>query len=413
MNILYVVNDFFPLFYGGVERYVLNISKQMQRTGHRVKVLTYGMDDKRNGYSRWGDMFLKKYLYEQVPVLCVRHDEIPPDIGYRTDDFLMEKHLCDLLQQEHIDIVHVAHPMKLCSVINSAHHLNIPLFLTLTDFWLLCPRGRFFKPDYSPCNSPMEGRKCMKECGADSSVIQRYAHAYALFQKADHIIAPSRFIIKVFEQNGWQKEIALVKHGVDYARIAAPSGRIHRKRNGPLVFGYTGLITRFKGVDLLVQSFKRVKNDKIALHIHGDIYKEWVWERDFYYELRNSIKDDMRIKFLGKYSHDQLQDIFSSIDMTVVPSTTLESYGLVVTESLLYSVPVLVSDIVGSAYEYISDGVNGFVFSVNHPESLGEIIGRIAAHPSLLDMLRENIVPPPRIEEEAFMLECLYGRGNG
>lgn len=413
MNILYVVNDFFPLFYGGVERYVLNISKQMQRTGHRVKVLTYGMDDKRNGYSRWGDIFLKKYLYEQVPVLCVRHDEIPPDIGYKTDDPLMEKHLCDLLHQEHIDIVHVAHPMKLCSVINSAHHLNIPLFLTLTDFWLLCPRGRFFKPDYSPCNSPMEGRKCMKECGAGTSVIQRYADAYALFQKADQIIAPSRFIIKVFEQNGWHKESSLVKHGVDYARIAAPSGRIPRKRNGPLVFGYTGLITRFKGVDLLVQSFKRVKSDNIALHIHGDIYKEWVWERDFYHELRNSIKDDMRIKFLGKYSHDQLQDIFSSIDMTVVPSTTLESYGLVVTESLLCSVPVLVSDIVGSAYEYISDGVNGFVFSVNHPESLGEIIGRIAAHPSLLDMLRENIVPPPRIEEEAFMLECLYRRGNG
>ena len=77
MNILYVVNDFFPLFYGGVERYVLNITKQMQRMGHGVKVLTYGMDGKDSGYCRMGDILVKQYIYENVPVISVRHMEIP------------------------------------------------------------------------------------------------------------------------------------------------------------------------------------------------------------------------------------------------------------------------------------------------------------------------------------------------
>ena len=40
MKISYVVHDFFPKFFGGTERYVLNIAKQMQRMGYNVKVVT-------------------------------------------------------------------------------------------------------------------------------------------------------------------------------------------------------------------------------------------------------------------------------------------------------------------------------------------------------------------------------------
>lgn len=406
MNILYVVNDFFPLFYGGVERYVLNISKQMQRMGHGVKVLTYGMDSKDSGYCRRGDILVKQYIYENVPVISVRHMEIPSDIGYRIFDDLLEKNISAILEDEKTDLIHIAHPMKFSPIVDIAKQLKIPVVLTLTDFWLLCPRGRFYKPDYSPCNSPMNGKKCIQECGIDSSVIERYKKAEDIFYKVDRIIAPSRFIIKVFEQNGWQKEITLVRHGFEYKcikRVSKP-----RREDGSVVFGYTGLITKFKGVDLLVESFKKVKNNRIILHIYGDIYKDWVWERAFSHHLKKSAEEDTRIRFMGKYTHSDLLKIFNTIDINIIPSTTLESYGLVVTESLSHNVPVVVSDIVGSAYEYVIDGVNGFVFPVNNPESLTEIIERIANNPSVIDMLSQNIILPPRIEEEAFVLEGIY-----
>ncbi len=406
MNILYVVNDFFPLFYGGVERYVLNISKQMQRMGHGVKVLTYGMDNKNSGYSRWGDLLFKQYIHENVPVISVRHVEIPPDIGYRIFDDLLERNLYTVLKHEKIDVLHIAHPMKFSPVVDVAKQLNIPIVLTLTDFWLLCPKGRFYKPDYSPCNSPMNGKKCIRECGIDSSVIERYKKAEDIFYKVDKIIAPSRFIIKVFENNGWEKEIALVRHGFEYTcvkRIRKP-----KREDGSVVFGYTGLLTKFKGVDLLVESFKKVKNEKLSLHIYGDIYKDWVWERAFSYHIKKSVEEDIRIRFMGKYTHDDLLRIFNTIDINIIPSTTLESYGLVVTESLSHNVPVIVSDIVGSAYEYVIDGVNGFVFAVNNPESLAEIIERIANNPLVIDTLSQNIILPPRIEEETFVLEKIY-----
>ncbi|MFZ5906086.1 MAG: glycosyltransferase family 4 protein [Nitrospirota bacterium] len=407
MKVLYVVNDFFPLYYGGVERYVLNISKQLQRTGHAVKVLTYGMDDKKEGYAQRGGFAYKEYTYENIPVLAVRHDTIPHDIGFRIGDAGMMQPLSDILKEEKPDLVHVAHPMKLNPVITLASELDIPVVLTLTDFWLLCPRGRFFKTDYSPCNSPAEGRKCMRECGIDSSVTRRYQQAALLFEKATKIIAPSRFIIRIFQENGWKREISLVRHCFEYGTVA-PQGLSRPGKGETVVFGYTGLVTRFKGVDLLIESFSKVKSDSIRLLIYGDIYREWVWERTFYEDIIKATAADTRIQFMGKYTHNDLPAIFSSMDINIIPSTTLESYGLVVTESLAHNVPVIVSDIVGSAYEYIVDGQNGFVFPVNKPEMLAEIMSRIARDPSLLSALRRNIAPPPGIEEEAFLLENIY-----
>ncbi len=407
MKILYVVNDFFPLYYGGVERYVLNISKQLQRMGHHVKVLTYGMDDKDQGYSQKGNFYYKEYIYENIAVLSIRHETIPHDIGFRIGDAQMEQALADILSEESPDLIHVAHPMKLNSVISLAAECGIPVVLTLTDFWLLCPRGRFFKPDYSPCNSPGGGEKCMRECGIDASVVERYQQATLIFEKASKVIAPSRFIIKIFENNGWQKEIMLVRHGFVYSlKSAIAPSKVSKRKS--VVFGYTGLVTRFKGVDLLIESFRKVKHEDISLSLYGDIYREWIWERTFYEDIVKSTATDTRIQFMGKYTHDDLSAIFSAVDITVIPSTTLESYGLVVTESLAHNVPVIVSDIVGSAYEYVVDGKNGFIFPVNKPEMLSEIISSIAYDPSILSDLRSNIIPPPRIEEEAFMLENIY-----
>lgn len=415
MNILYVVNDFFPHFYGGVERYVLNVSKQMQRMGHGVKVLTYGMDSSVNGYIEKGDILLKRYRYENIEVICVRHRGIPHDIGYRIKDEILAKNIPDILDQEKPDVVHLANPMKFSPIVHIAKNSGIPVVLTLTDFWLLCPRGRFYKPDYSPCNSPMAGEKCIKECGIDASVTERYQEAHNIFEKVDRVIAPSRFIIKIFERNGWNRPITLVKHGVDYTYAKAIE-MSKRERKGQIVIGYTGLITRFKGIDLLIESFKKVESDKLVLHLYGDIYKDWVWERVFFDNLRSSVENDPRIRLMGRYSHNDLEKIFRSIDVNVVPSTTLESYGLVVTESLSHNVPVIASDIVGSAYEYISDGVNGFIFPVNKPDGLSEIIRRIASNPDIIDDLRKNITLPPGIEEEAFALENIYkelvNRGN-
>jgi len=403
MKILYVVHDFFPRFYGGTERYVYNLSKQMQRMGHFVTVLTYGIEDSLDNYTRIiEDIHSRSYFYYGIPVISIRHGMIPADIGYMIENKSLEGAIEKIIKEKSFDIIHIAHPMRMSSCYRVAKRFGIPTVLTLTDFWLLCPRGRFYKPDYSLCNSPENGQKCIKECAVNVNVFERYKEAKRLFDEVDALISPSRFLIEIFQINGWDKNIVHINHGVDYKNIK-PLSPVS-KQQGDIIFAYTGVVARFKGADLLINSFTEVNADNIILKIYGNI----LWDMQMNNILNSAVKKDKRIIIKGKYEHSELPFIMSDTDIVVVPSTTLESYGLVVVESMSYGVPVIASDIVGSAYEFITDGVNGFLFEASKPESLRNIIEKISQAPSIINDLKANITPPPRIEEEAFQVECIY-----
>ncbi len=404
MKILYLVHDFFPQFHGGTERYVLNIAKQMQRMGHSVSVLTYGMKEPAENFkSLRGGILYNAYHYEGIPVICIRHQKIPEDIGLLIDDHGVEAAVETIIREKGFDIVHIAHPLRMGSCYKAARRLGIPVVLTLTDFWLLCPRGRFYKPDYSLCNSPDGGKKCRRECGLGESMLKRYNEAKLLFESVDALISPSQFLIGILRENGWRRQIHHIRHGVDYKYVKM-RGQAGGSREGT-VFGYAGLVSRFKGVDLLVKSFSEVDSPGILLNIYGNLIE---WEINFCSELNLLLSKDNRVRLMGKYSHDELQRVMGEIDILVVPSTTLESYGLVVIEALAYNVPVIASDIVGSAYEFIQHGKNGMIFSVQKPSELTDIIKEIGDNPSIVEILRSNISPPPRLEEEAFMVEKIY-----
>ncbi|MEW6584549.1 MAG: glycosyltransferase family 4 protein [Nitrospirota bacterium] len=403
MRILYVVHDFFPHFYGGTERYVLNLAKQMQRSGHAVKVLTYGlMEPVENFIPDPGGMLSHEYVYGGVPVVSIRHRTIPSDIGFIMDYREVAQLIERLLMRETFDVVHIAHPMRIGSCCEAAKSANIPVVLTLTDFWLLCPRGRFFKPDYSLCNSPESGQKCMRDCGVEPSVVKRYEYAQRLYESVDVLISPSQFLIEIFKANGWNREILHVQHGVDYKYVNPVASPM--RTTDHVVFGYTGVVGKFKGVDLLLKAFQEVPATNIRLKIYGNI----VFEVGFQSDLSLALEQDKRIHLMSKYSHDELARIMSELDVVIVPSTTLESYGLVVVESLAHGVPVIASDIVGSAYEFLEHGKNGLIFSIQNPSGLANIIRQISEEPSVLEKLRSNITPPPRLEEEAFIVERVY-----
>jgi len=377
------------------------MAKQMQRMGNSVKVLTYGIADSQDLFSLKGGVLYRTYTFEGVPVICVRHKALPPDHGYRISDDILEE-MVDILKNEKIDVMHVAHPMRLSAAISAARQIGIPVVLTITDFWLLCARGRFFKPDYSLCNSPEDGHKCRLQCGVDDSIFARYKNAKEIFDTVDARIAPSRFLIEIFKTNQWDKPIFHVNHGVDY-RYVAPRKKV--KSPGVTVnFAYMGVVGKFKGIDLLLDSFRKVDSSDIKLYIYGNCIGD-DGSTDLLHEAENN---DHRIKVMGRFEHEDLPSILNQVDITVIPSTTLESYGLVLIESLSYRVPVIASDIVGSAYEFITHEENGLIFSIKNPFELAKIIKQISEEPAIVERLRSNITLPPRLEEEAFTIEKIY-----
>ena len=403
MRILYVVHDFLPRYFGGTERYVLGLAQQMQQMGHRADVLTYALGEPVSALEESaGEMLLHSYTFEGVSVVAIRHRDQPATLGHAVLDAQVEAAVGAVIARADYDIVHMAHPMRLAASWRAVKRHKLPLVLTLTDFWLLCPRTRFFKPDHSYCASPDGGEKCVLECGYEPQIRDRYRDARSLFDGADAVIAPSDLLIDTFRRCGWHRAITKIRHGV--ARPKATSAAARRSGDARLRIGYTGIVARFKGADLLLRAFAATNARNLLLKIYGSV----IWDNELRYDLETAYGSCANIHLLNRYDSGDLPEVMATVDITVVPSTTLESYGLVVAESLAYGVPVVASDMVGSAHELIEDGRNGLIFASGDQSALRRVFERLSTEPELVTQLRANVSLPPLIEEEAFQVEQVY-----
>ena len=410
MRILYVLHQFFPLHHTGTERLTLDLAKQIQRMGNYVSVLTYepssplkkkseskflieGDPSTKDGFSKL-DNYIKKreYQIETIPVISFKHVE--HKLGFKIFDEKLKKHLSEIVKD--YDLIHFTHPMRFASLLKICKKLDKPTVLTLTDNWLLCPRG-LVTSDHQLCDGPDGGKKCMNMCHYDKEVLARYNDAKFFFGNVDHLVAGSDFVRNTYAENDWNREINLIPFSIDHSHVI-PVGDPEET-----VFGFIGTLIWHKGVHVLVKAFKMVENDKIKLKIfgRGD-------ERDPYIkDLINLAKDDKRIEFCGTFDYQELPEVMKKLSIIVIPSSYKENFPLVMQIGLAYKKPIISSNL-GGMPEVIKDGKNGFLFENENIEQLARIIHNLAQNPKEILKIKQNIEPPPRIEEEALLYENIY-----
>ena len=75
---------------------------------------------------------------------------------------------------------------------------------------------------------------------------------------------------------------------------------------------------------------------------------------------------------MGLLSSKQLDEIYNNSDCIVLPSGYGETWGLVLNEALEYSLPIIVSDMVGGSIDLCKN--NGFIFKYSDVEDLANCI---------------------------------------
>ena len=86
------------------------------------------------------------------------------------------------------------------------------------------------------------------------------------------------------------------------------------------------------------------------------------------------------VHFAGFRNQSELPRFFDLSDVFVLPSRH-EPWGLIVNEAMSAGTAVVVSDDVGSSYDLISNGVEGFVFPVGDVPALTEALRKVLASP--------------------------------
>ena len=101
----------------------------------------------------------------------------------------------------------------------------------------------------------------------------------------------------------------------------------------------------------------------------------------------SDLKLEDHIEFLGQLSHNEVLELYKTVDFCLLPSVE-EGVANVVLEAMALGCPVLSSDC-GGMTEVITDGVNGIIFSMRNPDAIAEAISRFAQLPE--EKIREMI----------------------
>jgi glycosyltransferase involved in cell wall biosynthesis len=309
------------------------------------------------------------------------------------------------------DLVHFQHTLFLgYEMVRETRNTlgDVPIVYTLHEFLPICHHnGQMVRVgSFELCDgaSPRRCNQCFPKI-PPSQFFLRERFIKAALAYVDLFIAPSRHLRRRYIEWGIPAEKIVCE---DYGRlpvtpIADPldSGRRNR-------IGYFGQITRYKGVDVLLEAMKLLieEGTDVRLTLHGANLEH---QAPQFQENINRLLEETSasVRFAGRYEHAQLPDLLSEVDWVVVPSIWWENSPLVIQEAQMYGRPVICSGIGGMA-EKVRDGVDGLHFAVGDPQSLADTIRRAVSTPELWGSIRPQITGAYPMDEHLATVSRLY-----
>lgn len=126
-------------------------------------------------------------------------------------------------------------------------------------------------------------------------------------------------------------------------------------------------ITKKRPVDL-VSAVKKINSSQVALILVG----EGELREEIEKEVKNS---NIKNVFLtGFVNQSEISKYYAIADLYIMPSDNGETWGLSTNEAMNFEVPVVISSMVGCAYDLVDDGINGFIYQVGNIDILTEKI---------------------------------------
>jgi len=446
MRILLTTHAFLPDSVAGVEVYTARLGTALLELGHTVRVVTAVHDLAAEPHS----VRRRKVGLLDVVEIVNTHAEGTLEATYRNS--AMDRILDEIVLDFRPDCLHAQHLLNLSSgLFESASSRGIPIFLTLHDYWLSCPRdGLRMQADGTLCVSVDHGT--CASCLADSPYLppplqrgamramrfaglgrllhfsrrvwprttlrvlsalrhtsparpsqlaaeldQRDEHLKGRVATATTILAPTRFARdRAIEWGAPPDRVRVLSLGA----IAGPTRR--REAAPRRRFAYVGTVAPHKGLHVLVEALMGLSNRDWSLDIVGNA----AIDPGYTARLRTLARNDERIRFTGSVPPSQHERLWPSIDVLVLPSLWWENSPLSVLEALAAGIPVVASR-TGGVPEIVPPEA-GVLVPPGDVEglrvALGEVLeGRLLAGP--LDAL-----PLKTAHEGAVELSALYAQ---
>lgn len=395
MHILKVIHGFPPFYNAGSEVYSETITKQLSKK-HKISIFTR----EENPYSP--DFKIRKESRNKNLTIYFINNPQGKD-GYRNSDIdIAFNHLVTTLEPDVAHIGHLNHLSTGIIDVLKVHH--IPIVFTLHDFWLMCPRGQFLtrsigqKNNFQICNKQKHS-KCASDCyrvyfsGTENEeqkdldnwtdwIARRMKETKSIVDKVDLFLAPAKYLM-----NRFINDFGIPKNKIKYLDYGFDTSYLRpfkKDRSSVYTFGYIGTHIPAKGINLLIEAFKQIKQPAKLL-IYG---RDNGQSTKALKQLASSSQN--KIIFLPEYKNENIvEEVFSKVDCIVVPSIWAENSPLVIHEAQACHIPVITANY-GGMKEYVHHNVNGLLFEHRDANNLYQMMNKAVSSPSKMIQMGEK-----------------------
>ncbi|MGT2783895.1 glycosyltransferase family 4 protein [Streptococcus merionis] len=380
---------------GGAQKSTTLLAEQLVKEGHEVSVYSIDTDkpvnEKKNGvqiFRRNTTTFDLNYIFKtrknRFKHLFYKFFEVFNKSAERNFEEIL-----DVVQP---DVIHFncLSGMSL-GIIEIAKSRGIKTVLTLRDYWLETPWGTKNNFIVNGMNRRLEPK------------VKR------ALSFVDIVTAPSAFTLNHFIEkeyfNSSHQICEVVENAVTFSQknlkkiIDEKRSIVH---NMDTRFLFVGSILRQKGIFKMVEAFKE-------LSAYPNITLDIVGKGADLQELKAEIESDSRIKYLGFKSNPDLNNIYRSADVLVVPSDWDEPFGRVAIEGNSNGLPVIGSNR-GGIPEIVHTTKGGEVFDISSISTFVEVMKKFIEMPNYniyFDSILETI-DTYQIEKQSEKFVKLY-----
>lgn len=337
MKIL-IINDYTSEF-GGAEKVVYDNIKLLKEAGHEVEFI--GGKQKPMIPLLWG-WFSWKYFIKTILTVS----KFKPNV------------------------IHVHSCIRNISIspLVATKIFRLPIIMTVHDYNLVCPKLWMINSNNQPCNY---GISC--HCITDNCINSKMGYKWfpyhffrlikLLFQRfaikrlVDIFISPSNDLCNKILKSFDTEKVVYIPNYINTVSV------INKKKVDKKYFLYVGRLSKEKGVDNLIKTFVKLKNEKLLIVGDGP-------EMNYL----KSITTVNNITFTGKVDHEELVKYYKQAFALIVPSIWMENNPLVVLESLYWGTPVISTNR-GGLSDFSKNGA--MCLNYNNSKELIECIKRI------------------------------------
>lgn len=360
---------------GGAERYVFQLSHELEKRGHTV--IPFAMQHPKNVTTSWSRFFPSFVETENV------------SFGLRGLKTLIRmlwsreaaRGLSRLLDEVHIDVAHVhnVYTQLSPSVLSVLKQRGIPIVMTVHDHHLVSPE---YAPRLSSAHTEVSelgllaaARSRFHKNSFPASFLQAavfHLHrVLRVYQKSiDHFLTPALFLKEKLLAAGFsESNIEVLPFGIDASALRAPAQDDER------FILFVGRISSEKGVETLLALARRLPDIRFVLVGVGPLESV----------LRKASQDLPNVEWKGFLDGEALAQMYRGARAVVIPSRVVEVFPFVVLEAMAAGKAIVASR-AGGLVEMIQEGETGYLVDADDLDGFVSRVRALCEDPGLAQL---------------------------